>query len=87
MSIQFEIPKKIEDQVRSGGIDPAQTAKELFLVDLYRREQITHHELAEALGLDRYETDGVLKRRGVEIELALEEFRSQVHSLRELRER
>jgi hypothetical protein len=48
---------------------------------------MTHHQLAEALGLNRYETDGVLKRHGVEIDLSPEEFRSQADSLRELRRR
>jgi predicted HTH domain antitoxin len=85
MTIHFDIPQNIEEQIRSSGVDPTQMAKELFLVDLYRKEQITHHQLAEALGLDRYETDGILKRHGVGIELSLEEFRSQVDSLRELR--
>jgi predicted HTH domain antitoxin len=85
MTIHFEIPKNIEEQLRSTGIDPTQTAKELFFVDLYRKERITHHQLAEAMGLVRYETDGVLKRHGVGIELSREEFRSQVESLRELR--
>ena len=85
MTIHFDIPQNIEEQIRSSGVDPTQMAKELFLVDLYRKEQITHHQLAEVLGLDRYKTDGVLKRHGVGIELSLEEFRSQVDSLRELR--
>ena len=40
---------------------------------------------ADAASLSRYETDGMLKRHGVGIELSLEEFRSQVDSLRELR--
>ena len=85
MTIHFELPKHIEEQLRSSGIDPTQAAKEPFFVDLYRKEQITHHQLAEALGLDCNETDGVLKRHGVGIELSPEEFRSQVDPLRELR--
>ncbi len=36
------------------------SAEEAYLVDLYRQERITHHQLAEALGLTRYETDGIL---------------------------
>ena len=68
MTIHFELPKHIEEQLRSSGIDPTQAAKEPFFVDLYRKEQITHHQLAEALGLDCNETDGVLKRHGVGIE-------------------
>jgi predicted HTH domain antitoxin len=62
-------------------------AKELLLVDLYRKEQITHHQLATALGLNRYETDGVLKRHGVEMELSSDELQSQAELLRELRRR
>ena len=87
MTIHFEIPKDIEERLRAAGIDPTQMAKELLLVDLYRKEQITHHQLAETLGLNRYETDGVLKRHGVGMELSWDEFRSQAESLRELRRR
>ena len=85
MTIHFEIPDCIAEQLRAAGIDLNQTAKESLLVELYRQEQITHHQLAEALGLNRYETDGVLKRHGVEMELSLEEFRRQAASLRERR--
>jgi len=82
MTIRFEIPQDIEQQLRSSGIDPDREAKEAYLVDLYRQERLTHHQLAEALGLSRYETDGVLKRHGVELELTPEMFRSQVATLR-----
>ncbi len=87
MTIHFEIPDRIAEQLRAAGIDPTRTAKESLLVELYRQEQITHHELAEALGLNRYETDGVLKQHGVEIDLSPEEFQAQADSLRELRRR
>ncbi len=85
MTIRFEIPEHLAQQLRAAGIDLKQTAKESLLVELYRQEQITHHQLAEALGYNRYETDGVLTRHGVEMELSLEEFQSQVRSLRDLR--
>jgi predicted HTH domain antitoxin len=83
MTIHFEIPKDIEERLRAAGIDLTQMAKEALLVDLYRTARITHHQLAEALGLNRYETDGVLKRHGVELELSLDEFNAEVASLRE----
>ncbi|HKI16247.1 MAG TPA: UPF0175 family protein [Isosphaeraceae bacterium] len=85
MTIHFEIPDRIAEQLRGAGIDPTQMAKELLLVDLYRKEQITQHQLAEALGLNRYETDGVLKRHGVEMESSPEQFRLQANALRERR--
>ena len=87
MTIHFEIPKDIEEQLRAAGIDPTQMAKELLLVELYRKEQITQHQLAEALGLNRYETDGVLKRHEIGLELSPDEFLVQAESLRELRRR
>jgi hypothetical protein len=85
MIISFEIPDEIAELVAAAGVDIAQAANELFFVDLHRKEQINHHQLAQALGLNRYETDGVLKRHGVGIELSLEEFHAQIDSLRELR--
>ena len=84
MNVGFDIPQDIEQQIRSEGVDPNCEAREVYLVELYRQERITQHQLAEALGLSRLETEGVLKRHGVGLELSLEE-RSQVESLRELR--
>lgn len=77
MTIHFDIPKNIEEHLRSAGQDPTQTAKELFFVELYRKGRITHHELGEALGLSRYETDGVLKRHDVPLDLSIEEVRAE----------
>jgi hypothetical protein len=60
MSISFEIPNDLEQPLRTGGADLNGRAREAFLVDLYRDDQITHHQLAEALGLRRLETEGVI---------------------------
>ena len=85
MNISFEIPSGIEQELRTNGRDMNCEAKEAYLVELYRQEQITHHQLAEALGLSRYETDGVLKRHKVWLELAPEELAAQAASLRDAR--
>ena len=85
MNISFELPQDIEEQIRTNGEDPSGEARELFLVELYRRERITHHQLSEALGLGRYETDGVLKKHEVWLELTPEELAAQVDSLRDVR--
>jgi len=55
------------------------------LVDLYRQHKITHRQLGEALGLDRFDTDVLLKHHGVELELSLDEFNAEVASLREVK--
>ena len=53
--------------------------------ELYRQERIGHRQLAEALGLSRYETDGVLKRHKVWLELTPEELAAQAALLRDVR--
>lgn len=79
MTISFDIPPNIEQALRSCGQDLSQVAKEAALVELYRQDRITQFELAAALGLSRYETDGVLKRHGVtEDLLTVDEFERQV---------
>jgi hypothetical protein len=55
----------------------------VFQVDLYRNDQITHHQLAEALGLSRPETEGVLKRHQVSSGVTAEQMRAQAVALRE----
>jgi hypothetical protein len=86
MTISFEIPPNIENQLRAAGLDLPNAAREAFLVDLYRKRTITHHELALALGVGRYETDGVLKRHGVPIEISMEELQAKTSFLESLRE-
>jgi hypothetical protein len=84
ITITFDIPDEIAELLAAAGVDIALAAKEAFLVELYRQESITCHELAQALGLCRYETDGVLKKHGVDYGLTLEEFRAEAESLHRL---
>jgi hypothetical protein len=60
-------------------------AHELDLVELYCQDRITHHQLAEALGLSRFETDGFLKRHKISPGPTLEELRFEIGSLRGVR--
>ena len=87
MAVTFDLPTNIEQNLRHQLGDLDQAAKEAALVELYRQERLTHHELALALGLSRFETDGVLKSHNVtEDLLTAEEFQRQADALwRELR--
>ena len=85
MNISFEIPQEIEKELRTKGVDMNRQAKEAYLVNLYREERITHRQLAEALGLGRYETDGVLKRYKVSPNVTAQEMRSQATALKDAR--
>jgi predicted HTH domain antitoxin len=83
MNINFEIPQDIEQQIRTNGADLNREAKEAYLVELYRQRKISQAQLSQVLDLDRYETDGLLKKHGIEYDLTLAEFRKEVASLRE----
>jgi hypothetical protein len=85
MTIQFEIPRDIEQELGGNGADLNGEAREAFLVELYRQDRITHHQLAEALGLSRLETEGILKRHQVSSGVTAEEMRAQAAALRDVR--
>jgi len=85
MSISFSLPEPIEASLRAqvGNLDEA--AKEAALVELYRQGTLSHGQLAESLGISRYETDAVLKRHNVtEDLLTLEEYEEQMAAIRKL---
>jgi predicted HTH domain antitoxin len=65
MTVSFQLPSDLERVLRNEVKDIDQAAKEALLVDLYRGRKISHVELAQALGLDRFETEAVLKRHNV----------------------
>lgn len=85
MAITFELPTLIEQQLRGQWADFDAVAKEAALVELYRQAKLTHFQLATALGLDRFETDELLKRHQVTEDLqSAEALSSQIAALRKL---
>jgi hypothetical protein len=75
MTIAFEIPQDIEQQIRAEGADLNRDAKEVYLMEQYRHAKITHRQLEEALGLSFHETEQLLKERGLGQDLDIEEFK------------
>lgn len=84
MTISFDIPNHIERLFAGDGGDPSLAVKEAALVELFRQGKLGHSELANALGLSRYETDGVLKRHGVLLDLPAAQIAADVEGLRGL---
>lgn len=82
VSVTIELPDQLEERLRAkyGSLD--QVAREAFLVDLYRRQEITEAQFATALGIHRLEVDGVLKGHGVMLELSDDEFAADLDDLR-----
>jgi hypothetical protein len=83
MIISFELSQDLEQQIRTNGHHINDKAREAFLVEMYREHAISHRQLGEALGLERYETDGLLKRYNVGLGMTLAEMRAEaLHNVR-----
>jgi hypothetical protein len=65
MAITFQLPPELERSLRQTLGDLDQEAKESALIELYRQRKLTHCQLSEALGLSRFQADGLLKRHHV----------------------
>jgi predicted HTH domain antitoxin len=87
MNISFDVnlPPDVEERLRAEAPDLSRAGREAFAVDLFRRGILSHHGLGQALGLDRFETDALLKRHRVtEQSLTHEDVDADVLSLNEL---
>jgi predicted HTH domain antitoxin len=88
VTVSFQLPDGIEEQLRAELGDVSAAAKEAALVELYRQGQLSHGKFAESLSLSRYEADSVLKRHHVtEDLLTAEELDQQLEKLRGLLDR
>ena len=63
MSITLEFPQELELRLRKEMPHLDREAREAVALDLFRKEMITHFELGQLLGLDRFETDAFLVDR------------------------
>ncbi len=59
-----------------------QAAKEAMLVQLYRQQKLTHHELAILLKLSRFDTDALLHRYGVNYNISAQDVANEAASIR-----
>jgi predicted HTH domain antitoxin len=81
MQFTVELPDEFVERVVPEGVDPARAALEDMAVEAYRAHRLTEHELANLLGLSRYELDGFLKQREVWLEYSMPDLErdSEVH--------
>jgi len=85
MSISFELPVAIEEQLRRDHADLDVVAKEAALVELYRQGRITQHQLGLSLDKSRFEVEELLKRHKVTEDLdTAEQVAEQITILRRL---
>lgn len=65
LTVTIDLPAELERTLRASERDLCATAKEALAVSLFRQGKLTHAELGGALGLDRFETDALLKRHQI----------------------
>ena len=85
MSITFELPIAVEEQLRRDHANLDMVAKEAALVELYRQGRITQHQLGLSLDKSRFEVDELLTRYRVTEDLdTAEHVAEQITTLRRL---
>jgi predicted HTH domain antitoxin len=88
MAVTFDLPADVEQRLRQQSPNLDSEAKEAMLVELYRQDKLTRYELSQALGLSRFETDGLLKKHKVtEDQPTLEELEDDLRAARLLMDR
>ena len=78
MQITVELPDEMARQMIPAGHNPARTALEDMAVEAYRAHRLTEHQLANLLGMGRYELDGFLKGREVWLEPTMADLQQEV---------
>jgi predicted HTH domain antitoxin len=82
MAVTFQLPDDVERRLRSQSLDLDAEAREASALELFRRGKLSHFELSQVLGLDRYETDAYLIRHKVyEGSLTAEDLEADRRSL------
>lgn len=85
MSITFELPVAVEEQLRRDHADLDVVAKEAALVELYRQGRITQHQLGLSLDKSRFDVEELLKRHKVTEDLdTAEQVAEQITIVRRL---
>ena len=65
LKVTLDLPPEVEEKLRRETPNLDADVNEAYALELFRRGQISHFELSQVLGLDRFETDAWLKRHKV----------------------
>lgn len=85
LTVTLDLPPEIEKQLRAESTNLEADVKESYAVELFRRDKLTHYELSQVLGLDRFEADALLKRHHVtEGSLTMEDLEADKRTLERL---
>jgi formamidopyrimidine-DNA glycosylase len=82
LTVTLDLPPDVEQKLREETPDLNADVKEAYVRELFRRGKLSHYELSQVLGLDRFETDAYLKKHNVfEGSLTMEDLEEQRRTL------
>ena len=82
LKVTLDLPIEVEEKLRREITNLDTDVKETYVLELFRRGQLTHYQLSQVLGLDRFETDAYLKHHNVfEGSLTLADLQSDRETL------
>jgi predicted HTH domain antitoxin len=84
MQVTVDIPDAIAKKIGQQGGDAAREVLVAFAVEEYRAEKLSRGQVSELLGLDFWETEELLKRRGAYLHYDSKDFECDRESLRKL---
>jgi predicted HTH domain antitoxin len=81
-NVSLDLPIALEQKLRAETCNLDGDVKEAYALELFRRGKISHFELSQILGFDRFETDAYLKQhRVIEGSLTMEDLNEQGRTL------
>lgn len=81
-TIQISVPDALAKALSTDSSDLSRRALEALVVHSYRAGRISHAQVADALGLDRWQTDAFLKESQAYRPWDSEEFAADLATLR-----
>ena len=83
-TIELSLPDNLVRVLGSNAAELPRQALEALVAQTYRAGKLTHAQVGEALGLDRWETDGFLKASQAQRAWESEEFSADLKHLRSI---
>lgn len=84
MAITIELSPSIEAKLRAGMSDLDAAAKLGLAVEAYRNGTLTLGQFAELIDVSQYEADGILKERGIMLDISSEQLAQEREALARL---
>jgi predicted HTH domain antitoxin len=82
LTVTLNYPPELEQKLRQEVPNLDADVTETYAVAMFRQGKLSHYELSQALGLDRFETDAYLKRHNIyEGSLTMEDLEEDFDTL------